>query len=345
MGKTTFQQGSRKRQGSGGSGSSPKKVPRASELADAKVGAPRTKNSKDKSIHLHELSFCEEGSVYGDNFEGEMGALHLDHSYPNVFFLFIRSLKEYVVFKRTTDIGFPETWQDLCEALKIRLAITSPQQGQKEVSDEDELRTFVKDRVVIYYNRKELKNLICFLDGLVAWRLTTQLSPSEPTFEQSYKIIVHIQEDTDLSFEAKDNMECEIEVMKDTETTGITVWDGFPPCWPPRYVIATISSETEGTISLVFSGNLAPFSEGFNKMNIGSKSFQLNGGGQESFRGLRAIDISNEEKRENLLSIFGDGVLKGSPCLVRVESIPKKDTDWNSLREEIEKLNNVRMSI
>ena len=344
MGKTSFQTPSRKTQGGPSSGSSPKKVPRISELADAKDGNARTKNPKDKSIHLYELAWNEDGSVYGGDFEGEMGALHLEHAYPNVFFLMIRTLKEYVAFKRTTDISFPETWLALCEALKIKLATTSAPQGQREVTDTDHLNTFVKDRVAIYHNRKDLKNVICFLDELVAWRITHELGAADPKFDKTYKIIVHIQEDTDLTFEKEDNMMCEIEVEKDMDTTGITVWQAHPPCWPPRFVVATVTSESENTISVVFSGTLLPFAENFQKKDIGLKVLDAtDGGGPEYFRCLRGINISDEEKREFLLSIFGDGVLKGSPCLVRVESFPKKDKDWNTLRDEISQLSNVRM--
>ena len=99
--------------------SSPKKVPRATELQDAKVITRTSRGVKDRSIHAYELPFCNDGSGYGEIFEGKMGALHLEHNFPNVFFLFLSSLKEYSKFRNSTESTFPEKWQDLCSALKI----------------------------------------------------------------------------------------------------------------------------------------------------------------------------------------------------------------------------------
>ena len=60
--------------------SSPKKVPRATELQDAKVITRTSRGVKDRSIHAYELPFCNDGSGYGEVFEGKMGALHLEHN-------------------------------------------------------------------------------------------------------------------------------------------------------------------------------------------------------------------------------------------------------------------------
>ena len=177
---------------SAGSSSSPK-IPSAADLVDAKVGSGKLRsNEKDKLIHIYEVFFCDDGSVYSEEFEGKMVALHLDHDYPNVWFLFLRSLKAYCEFRRSMDNSFPPTWQELCSALKMKVVTTSPPQGQTKVIDDDEIGTFVKNRVAIYCNRKDVKNIGCFLDGFVAWRVVTPLSPSEPFFDQNPKITIHV---------------------------------------------------------------------------------------------------------------------------------------------------------
>ena len=112
MGKVNIQ--SPKTSGKSPTSSSSPKVPKASDLTDAKVG--KTKDgkdkNKDKTIHINEVFFADEGGVYGDEFEdNELVALHLEHEYPNVWFLILRGLKMYCEFHRHREPSFPETWQ------------------------------------------------------------------------------------------------------------------------------------------------------------------------------------------------------------------------------------------
>ena len=102
-------------------------------------------------IHIHVLPYCDDASVYGAECEeGDMMALHLDHDYPNVWFLMLRSLQAYCDSKRTTDKSYPKTWQELCSALKIKIVTTSPAAGQTKVTDEDAVGTFVKNLSLIH---------------------------------------------------------------------------------------------------------------------------------------------------------------------------------------------------
>ena len=295
MGKTRFETPKKTGKPTGSNGSP--KVPKASELTDAKVGNSKTKNGQDKDglIHIYVLPYCEDASVYGAEFEeGDMMALHLDHDYPNVWFLMLRSLQAYCDSKKTTDKSYPQTWQELCSALKIKIVTTSPAAGQTKVTDEDAVGTFVKNRVAIYCNRTEVKNICCFLDGFVAWRVVTQLSENEPEFEQTPKIMIHtFDEDPELSFGSEEELECEIIVLKDMDTKEVSAVQAYPPAWPPRFVHATISSESETTISMVFSGNTVPFAEGFDSLGIGKKGVKKEGSQyNEWYRVARAIDLS-----------------------------------------------------
>ena len=346
MGKTRFETPKKTGKPTGSNGSP--KVPKASELTDAKVGNSKTKNGQDKDglIHIYVLSYCEDASVYGAEFEeGDMMALHLDHDYPNVWFLMLRSLQAYCDSKKTTDKSYPQTWQELCSALKIKIVTTSPAAGQTKVTDEDAVGTFVKNRVAIYCNRTEVKNICCFLDGFVAWRVVTQLSENEPEFEQTPKIMIHtFDEDPELSFGSEEELECEIIVLKDMDTKEVSAVQAYPPAWPPRFVHATISSESETTISMVFSGNTVPFAEGFDSLGIGKKGVKGEGSAyNEWYRVARNIDLSSEKKRDWALSIFGSRVLKGTPCFMKIDSIPKQDADWKLFFEEVKQFRNVHV--
>ena len=348
MGKTRISTPKKSGYGKSTASNGSPKVPTPSELTDAKVGGSKTKidQEKDDLIHIHVLPYCDDASVYGADFEeGPMKALHLEHAYPNIWFLILRSLNAYCESKRTTDTNYPKTWQELCSALKMKIATTSPANGTSKLTDEDDIGTFVKNRVAIYCNQKEVKNICCFLDGFVAWRVVTKLSETEPEFDQTPKMTIHtFEEDPELSFGSDEELECEIDVRTDMNTKDVSVVQAYPPTWPPRFVIATISSESESTISMVFSGNTVPFAEGFDSLNIGKKGVKKEGSQyNEWYRVARAIDLSSEEKRNWALSIFGNGVLKGSPCFIQVDSFPKHDEDWKLFFDEVKQYRNVHV--
>ena len=117
-----------------------------------------------------------------------------------------------------------------------------------------------------------------------------------------------------------------------------------PPVWPPRFVCATVSTELADTISIVFSGNTRPFASGFEANTIKLKGMKCDGPQkQEWYRVARAIDLSSEEKRQWALSIFGNVVLKNSPCFLKIASFPKQDADWKLFLKEVKQFRNVHV--
>ena len=110
-------------------------------------------------------------------------------------------------------------------------------------------------------------------------------------------------------------------------------------CGPHVFVIATISSESESTVSIVFSGNTLPFADGFDAEGIGKKRIK----GEDAihaewYRVCRGLDITDVTKKGWLLKVFGNLVLKHSPCFVRVETLPTKDKSFNSFLSELDAL-------
>jgi hypothetical protein len=272
-----------------------------------------------------------------------MVTVHLLHEYPNVFFLFIKSLGMYCEQRNAMDPDHPETWRELCERLKIRIVTTSPPQGKREVSDEDGIGTFVRNRVAIYCDKQNVKNVYCFLDEFIAWRLVTRVNDTDPEFEQNPTVKIHVDTTSTLTFSADDAMECKIEVVKDVPSKDVDVFQAYPPMWPPRVIIATVESETDSTISVVFSGNTRKFATGFDEAEIGKKRVKQDEDEYaEWFRVCRGIDITVEARRSWLLEIFGPKVLKSSPCVVRVKKLPKNDTGFEAFLQELYAEINVR---
>ena len=341
MGKVTMAKQSLKKTTRGGR-SAKEAVPKAADLADAKVGSTKSKSVSDDKVHIYQVPFCDDGSVYGAGFSGKMVSLHLLHEYPSVWFLILQSLGAYCEFRHDADKSFPQSWKDLLECLNMKIVTTSPGKGQKMVSDEDDVGTFVKNRAALYCDLDKVKNIFCFLDGFVAWRVVTNINDNQPIYNQNPEIVFHVPCDSTLEFLTEDGMECTVHVKKDVEQTEVSAVHVYPPTWPPRFVIATISSESDSTVSIVFSGNTMPFAEAFDGEGIGKKRINRDlGDFPEWYRVCRGIDITDAIKKVWLLDVFGDSVLKHSPCFIRVETWPKKDDAFNSFMTELEALTSI----
>ena len=175
MGKVSMATGSPKKAFRGILSSSCK-VPEPAALSGAKVWVNKGKNISDGKIHIYQVPFCDDGSMYWEGFSGKMVSLHLVHEYPNVWFMFLQALGAYCEFRHATDDSFPTLWKDLTECMSMKVVTTSPGKGKKTVSDEDDVGTFVKNRVAIYCDLQNVKNISCFLDGFVAWRVVTDIN-------------------------------------------------------------------------------------------------------------------------------------------------------------------------
>ena len=114
----------------------------------------------------------------------------------------------------------------------MKVVTTSPGKGKKDLNDEDDVGTFVKNRVAIYCDLQNVKNIACFLDGFVAQRVVTQVNDNDPEFNQNPEIVIHVAADSLLQFAAEDAMECTVHVEKDVAQSEITAVQAFPPVWP-----------------------------------------------------------------------------------------------------------------
>ena len=227
-----------------------------------------------------------------------MVSLHLMHEYPNFWFAFLQALGAYCEFRHATDDSFPILWKDLTECMNMKVVTTSPGKGKKDLNDEDDVGTFVKNRVAIYCDLENVKNIFCFLDGFVAWRVVTEINDYGHDFSQNPEIVIHVAADSLLQFSAEDELECTVHVEKDVAQSQVTAVQAFPPAWPPRFVIATISSDSDTTVSIVFSGNTMPFAEGFDAEGIGKKRIKHEDAKYaEWYRVCRGLDIRGDQKK------------------------------------------------
>ena len=318
-------------------------TPRAADLRVPGIRPTQGATSKDTDIHMWELFYASDGSVYGNMLQGELVAVHLLHAYPSVWFLMLKSLARYCEQQQEKDPGHPGTWKELCRRLKIRIATTAPARGEREVSDEDGIGTYVKNRVAIYCERANTRNVYCFLDAFIAWRVVTKVRGTDPEFARNPNVKIHVGTASTLTFPDSDAMKCNIEVVQDAPSTKLDVFQAYPPTWPPRLVIAHIESESESTVSIVFSGNTLPFATGFDAQEIAKKRRRWDAHEYgEWYRVCRNVDITDAARRSWLLDVFGAKILKSSPCVVRVVSCPAREAEFKEFYQELCALVNVR---
>ena len=111
----------------------------------------------------------------------------------------------------------------------MKVMTTDAAQGKTQVEDEDQVGTFIKNRVAIYCNRTDVEKICLFLDLYVAWRVVTPLSDNDPEYDQSPKITIHVLQDSELSFDSEDELECEVNVIKDVDSREVSAVQAYPP--------------------------------------------------------------------------------------------------------------------
>ena len=89
------------------------------------------------------------------------------------------------------------------------------------------------------------------------------------------KLVIHVPEDLDITFDEDDETNCEIEV-KQASTGGMTSFDVTPPTFQQRIVIMKSGLVDEVTTDVVLSGITKPFINGFHNLQMKDKSPRMN---------------------------------------------------------------------
>ena len=168
-------------------------IPSASELGDPIVGAPGGGTGSatagvdgETTLHIFEMDYCNDGSVYGMQFEGKLKALHcIYNTFPSILYSCVASMQKYAQELHEADNEQPKDMKALEEQFGMKLIATTEK-------DLDKVKTFKKNRVVFYVDAANVKALSCYLDGWVAWRLQNPISPNDPKTADSVNIVFHV---------------------------------------------------------------------------------------------------------------------------------------------------------
>ena len=302
-------------------------VPRASDLQGAAVTSRTTlfaggdHAQSEPEFHIYSMKYCTDGEVYGQQFEGPMLALHcLYFLYPSILFGILVSMKNYLQELKSDDASEPGTLAEFEGHYSCKIVITSP-------VDKDGVGTYVKYRVVFYVDAKKEKDLYLFLDGWAKWRLTNPVSQNDPELPETIKMVIHVPQDSQLAFNETDEMENEYNIVKEDFSSRVHVFQGHPPSFPPRPVIANVEAETRTMLNIVFSGNTKPFADLFDLADIGKKKGAPLAGEQfpEWYRVMRGRDLSIKGTTEGIIDLFQGTVLKNTPTFIRIVKLPEND--------------------
>jgi hypothetical protein len=322
------------------------KVPTVGELDDDKSGGGAARASSslaraaaDGALHMYAMDYCNHGEVYGAQFASKTKAVHLKYfEYPNILYMTTLSLGAYLKGLHEEDDSEPENLPAFEKHFGAKVVVTTS-------ADPDEVGTYVKNRVVVYVDERNEKALYCFLDSWVKWRVTHKMDDADPDLPEEVKLIFHVAQDSKLTFSSADEMENTYEVLKEDFSGTVNIFEGHPPTFPSRPVVANIEGASQNFVNIVFSGNTKPFQSGFDAAGIGrSKGAPLEGSAYpEWFRTIRQRDLSIEGTIETIVTYFQDAVLKDSPVFVRLVRIPEKDDKFLALIGALRRCPRVRV--
>ena len=328
-----------------GAASTGSAIPSASELAGAIVGTAgggahgATAGGDGESIlHIYVMEYCDDGTLYGTQFEGKMKALHLLYDlYPSLLYSTYTSLLKYIQERHVTDAEEPPDMAGLEIQFGMKMVATNDK-------DLDKVKTYKKNRVVFYVDATNVKPLICYLDGWAAWRLLNPISANDPPMAESVDIMVHVPLESSLDFVEADAMENTCTVIKENFDR-IDVFQGHPPAFPNRPVVAQIEAESRMIVSIVFAGNTRPFASNFDLALIGRKKGNCLPGEThpEWYRVMPLKNIAEQKGIDEIAQIFGETVLQNSPVFIRLKKVPEQGDRFNVLLETLKALPRVRI--
>jgi hypothetical protein len=325
-------------------------IPSASELGGAIVGGSPVRAARggpdgataggdgDSTLHVYVMDFCDDGNVYGTQFEGKMKALHCIYDiYPSVLYSCFASLAKYAQECHAADNAEP---QDMT-ALEIQYGMKMVATNEKDL---DQVKTYKKNRVVFYVDAANVKPLCCYLDGWVAWRLQNPISANDPPMADSVHIEFHVPLDSSLEFVKEDAMENKCTIVKE-KFDSVDVFQGHPPAFPTRPVVASIEAESRTFVSIVFAGNTKPFASLFDLAGIGRKKGTPLPGETyaEWYRVMTRKSIAEKDGIDEIAKIFGNEVLQNSPVFIRLKKLPEQDDRFSLLLETLKALPRVRI--
>ena len=127
-------------------------------------------------------------------------------------------------------------------------------------------------------------------------------------------------------------MENEVSISKEAFVDDVNIFQGHPPVFPPRPVVASFEGDSAAFVSIVFAGNTKPFASRFDGAGIGRKRGNPLPGStfNEWCRVVNQKDISLEPGLAEIYAVFTE-VLAGSPVFVRIKKFPQDDSRFKVL--------------
>ena len=328
--------GTRKKQGKSSASTDIPEIPSAVDLSGAVVGT-QYENVEDATLHMYTMRYCNDGSVYGEQFEEEMYAVHWIYPlYPSVIFNILKSIEAYCKESHDEDPEEPATLDALSEKYGIKIIATSG-------ADPDKVLTFKKNRVVFYTNKSSLKSLFLYADSWLTWRLDHPSSAEDPPFPPKVAIIIHVPNEIELEFKPEDRMENEVTISRHPFDDKANVWEGHPPVFPSRPVVASIEGISNNFVAVVFAGNTKPFATNFDAAGIGRKKGTPLPGSEfpEWYRVVSNKDIGTDEGLKEICNVFAE-VLVGAPVFVRIKKFPQDDARFKVFLNSLKMLQNIK---
>ena len=205
-------------------------VPSVAELGElvggSSFGSAAASRVMDGNVTLAVMKYCSDGSVYNKSIfpADDLYVLSLKSgTQPNVLFWMKKVQELYGASTQDSDNPQPENIDDFSMIYSTMIEFSSSKNVEQDKIDKVGFR---KNAVGYYIGTEEekavenIKDLIMYLDNVLAWRTTFEDEVFEKILVEP-KLMIHVPDDFDLSFDESDAMCCKVEVI--SGSTGVKV--------------------------------------------------------------------------------------------------------------------------
>jgi hypothetical protein len=303
----------------------------------------------ETGITIEIFRYCKCASAYSDAYGGEeLTLVNMACSdRPNPLFFFSKAMEMYGASTQESSLPAPMTREEIENEYNVKMVFVSKKTAGLDVDKVGWRKNGLG--VYVWGGVPAVKNFLMHVDDVLDWRTTFSDDMLEPLAALP-KVTVHVPAHFALELSAVDDeLKCNFEIKKELSEK-LTVFDVPPPTFPSRIVILTFELLSDTTAHAIFSGNTKPFQTGFGKLKIRGTSVKLQPTDEygEFFRvrepayNLSALTACTDE----LKMILGNGCLKSSPVIIRMNNATKSDTSaLFALTEALQECDNIRLEL
>ena len=318
----------------------PRQKPSALQVAERPKTKVETKKPNNAPITLTIREYAGEAADVVNAWDASMKAyqIELQHdAMPHVDDRFLQAMNDsYLPAMQANNPDMPGSLLELRAMADTIVVITKTEPNPLELP-------LVNWRLALYVagDLQHLIEIVKMLDDYIAWRVTHPLQGVDRSpWPALGDITVNIYPHTGIDLSGLDRTNLKMTgtvIHPPSATLPLGVFEASPPGSATNQVmVATVELVDAGRVAIEFRGRTYQFRARFDAASI-----PLSTAGQETVRLLTGEQgiIDSGAKTEDITNIFGNGVLRGTVCLIRLDDFPEEeDESMPHVNDFLEKL-------